>query len=421
MKNNQRIARKITTTLFAAQSLSSAAFIAGGTVSAIVGAQLSGVPALAGLPSAVQRLGAAFAALVVGAFMGRVGRRWGMTLGIACGAVGAGLAVRAIMMRSFPLFLGGLALFGIAHATMQLGRFAAAEVHPPESRGRAISHVVVGGTAGAILGPQLVGLSGQWASRAGMDELAGPFLAAMVIIAAAALAIFTWLRPDPRDLGREVARDYPETRVHQGATRSIYQILKTPGTFVAVAAMVLGQVVMVLIMGMTSLHMVNYDHTLGNISMVISAHTFGMFAFSIISGRLTDRWGRGPVILIGSGTLILASFFAPLSPGVYPLGMALFLVGLGWNFCYVGGSALLSDQLSPAERSRTQGVNDLFIGLATAAVSFGSGLLFASIGYTGIGIVGAVISLLLLGLIGWWMIQQRQITAIRTGAPGLEN
>jgi MFS family permease len=128
-----------------------------------------------------------------------------------------------------------------------------------------------------------------------------------------------------------------------------------------------------------------------------------MFAFSIVSGRLTDRWGRGPVILIGAGMLVLACVLAPLSPDVLPLSMTLLLLGLGWNFCYVGGSTLLSDQLAPAERARTQGANDLLIGLATAAASFGSGLVFAAMGYTVIGIAGAMASLVLLGSTLWWM------------------
>jgi len=105
---------------------------------------------------------------------------------------------------------------------------------------------------------------------------------------------------------------------------------------------------------------------LGDISIVISAHTFGMYAFSIVSGQLADRWGRGPVIIIGSVSLILACLGATISPDVLPLGAALFLLGLGWNFCYVGGSTLLADQLTPVERARTQGFNDLLVGLAGA-------------------------------------------------------
>ncbi len=292
------------------------------TVSVIVGAQLSDNPAWAGVPWAVQRLGTAFAALAVGATMDRVGRRWGLALGLAVGTLGAGLAAEAILAGTFLLFLGGSVLMGVAVAAMQLARFAAAEVHPPQSRGRAISSVVFGGTVGSVFGPLLVGPSGRWAQQAEMNELVGPYLVALVILALASLAVLVWLRPDPRDVGRRIAETTPETVVHSGPTRPASQILRTPAAFVALSAMAFSQVVMVMLMGMASLHMAVYQHTLTDISVVFSAHTFGMFAFSMLAGRLTDRWGRGPVILSGTAMLVLACTLAPLSPGVLPLSIA---------------------------------------------------------------------------------------------------
>jgi MFS family permease len=134
-----------------------------------------------------------------------------------------------------------------------------------------------------------------------------------------------------------------------------------------------------------------------------------MFAFSFVSGRLTDRWGRGWAILTGAGLLVLACILVPLSRSVLPLSAALFLLGLGWNFCYVGGSALLSDQLSAAERAKTKGANDLLIGLATAAASLGSGLIFAFTGYAAMAVVGAVISMVPLVVTAWWMASRRRL------------
>ena len=134
-----------------------------------------------------------------------------------------------------------------------------------------------------------------------------------------------------------------------------------------------------------------------------------MFAFSIVSGRLTDRWGRGAVIMTGAGFLVVACILAPLSTNMLPLAIALLLLGIGWNFCYVGGSTLLSDQLSPAERPKTQGTNDLLLGLVTATASFSSGLMYASIGYNAMGVIGASIALIPLGLTGWWLIRRRQV------------
>ena len=397
-----RISRRITTTLFATQSLARAAFIACGTVSALVIIQLSGDAAWAGVPAAVLQLSGAFAALAVGATTERLGRRRGLALGLGVGA-GMGVAAGAIVADALLLFLGGLVLMGVASAALLLGRFAAAEVHPPERRGRAISNVVIGGAIGSVVGPLIVGPAGRWAQRAGVNELAGPYLAALVILAAAALATFSWLRPDPRDVGRKMAEKHPEPTAHQGPARSIHQILRTPAASVAVLAMALSQAVMVMVMVVTVPYMTMHQHDLTGISIVIAAHTFGMFAFSSVSGRLTDRWGRGWVILTGAGLLVLACALAPLSSGVLPLCAVLFLLGLGWNLCFVGGSTLLSDLLSPTERAKTQGANDLLIGLATAVASLGSGLIFAFTSYTVMGIVGIAISLVPFGLAGWWM------------------
>jgi MFS family permease len=404
-----RLARKITITLFLAMSFGSAGFIVVATVNSIVGAQISGNPAWAGLPAAVFTLGMAFSSYLLGFAMDRFGRRLGMLIGLLVGLAGAVLSAGSIGLASFPLFLAGMAFMGTARAALQLGRFAAAEVHPPEQRGRAISNVVIGGTVGAVLGPWLAGPMGQWSLGAGYDEMVGPFVASFVLIVLAALVIFIMLRPDPLDLGKEVARQYPETRLDEHQIRPFSQIVRVPAAAVAIVAMVISTMVMVMLMGITALHMRDNDHALINISLVISAHTFGMYAFSIFSGQLADRWGRGPVLLVGAGGLVLASLFAPLSPDVVPLAAALFLLGLGWNFCYVGGSALLADQLNSLERSRTQGVNDLLVGIATAAGSFISGLIFAAWGYGLVGTIGLFLALIPLGMTFWWWSGQRRI------------
>ena len=402
------LARKITTTLFLSQSLGSAGFIAVSTVSAIVGADLSGSPVLAGLPAAIYLTGSALASLILGSLMDRVGRRGGITLGLLFGIAGAGLAAAAIVATSFGLFLLGMGTMGVAQAGLQLGRFAAAEVNPPAQRGRAISNVVIGGAVGAIFGPLLVGPTGRLAVQAGMDELAGPFGAALFLFAVAGLVTFTRLRPDPRDLGREIARYYPSSEMDEDQARPLTVIFRQPAPRLALIAMVLGQVVMVMLMVITSLHMKQHQHQLSDISLVISSHTFGMFGFSIISGWLADRWGRGQTILAGSVILVLACLAAPLSPAVVPLAVALFLLGLGWNFCYVGGSSLLADHLQPAERATAQGFNDLLIGLVSAGGSLGSGVLFSASSYSLIGILGAVLATTLALLTAWWLLAHRR-------------
>ncbi len=404
-----RLARKITLTLFIAMSLGSAGFIVAATVSTIVGAEISGNKAWAGLPAAFFTLGTAVSAFFLGFAMDRFGRRVGMVIGLMLGLFGTMLAGVAIGIVSFPIFLAGMAFSGAARAALQLGRFAAAEVHPPEQRGRAISNVVIGGTVGAVLGPWLAGPMGQWALGAGFPEMLGPYVASFVLIAFATLVVFILLRPDPRELGQEVSQLYPESHINEGQIRSFSQIIRIPAAAVAIVAMVISQAVMIMLMGITSLHMQENDHQLLGISFVISSHTFGMYAFSIFSGQLADRWGRGPVILVGGVGLVLACFTAPLSPNLVPLALSLFLLGLGWNFCYVGGSSLLADQLNPLERAKTQGTNDLLIGLASAIGSFISGLIFNALGYGAVGLVGSVLAFILIGMTFWWLMGQRRV------------
>lgn len=410
MTDYSKLARKITWVLFANQSLASAGFIASATLNSIIGAKLGGSASYAGLPAAVYLLGGAFAASAWGYLMDRIGRRNGIVLGLLIGVVGNALVLYAIFMSSFALFLAGMVMMGITNAAVVLGRFAAAEVNPPQHRGSAISNVVIGGTFGAVFGPLLVGPMGIFARSLGMDELAGAYIATLVLFAIASVVVFAGLRPDPRELGIQVAAQYPET-TPAGEPRPIFEIIRQPAALMAVTAMVLGQVVMVAIMVITSLHMRGHDHNLRDISAVISSHTLGMYAFSVVSGRLSDKWGRGRVILAGSFTLLLACITAPLSPNVFPLAVALFLLGLGWNFCFVGGSALLADQLSPAERARTQGTNDLLVGLASAVGSLGSGFVFAASNYTIISIVAGLLSLIPLGMSLLWMRRIKPVAA----------
>lgn len=393
MQDYSRIARKITFILFIAQSLASAGFIASATISSIIGAKLGGGSAWAGVPSAVYLLGGAFAASAWGYLMDIFGRRKGIALGLATGAVGTVIVIISIDNSIFFGFLVGMLLMGIANAAVVLGRFAAAEVNPPERRGAAISAVVLGGTFGSVFGPLIVGPSGSLVKTLGMDELAGAYLVCFGLFALASLIVFFTLTPDPRDVGREISKLYPELNP-TGEARSIWTILRQPKAFTALMAMVLGQVVMVAVMVITSLHMKDNHHMLTDISTVISAHTFGMYAFSIISGWLVDKWGRAQVILTGAIVLILACISAPFSPDVLPLAISLFLLGLGWNFCFVGGSTLLADQLSPAERARTQGTNDLLVGLASATASLSSGIIFATLGYALVAALGAALAVI---------------------------
>jgi len=334
-----------------------------------------------------------------------MGRRPSLALGLLFGAAGSALCIWGITAVSFLLFVGGMMLVGVANAAVTLSRFVAAEVNSPERRGRAVSTVVLGGTVGAIAGPLLVAPTGHIAMQAGTGDLAGAFGAAVLLLLMAGTVIAAALRPEPLTLARGGLNKAGPT----SERRPIFEILRLPGASAAVAAMVFSQVVMVGLMVITSLYMKDMKHGLGDISMVFSAHTIGMYAFSLVSGRLIDRWGRRPVILLGAFVLLLACVTAPLTADTIPISVSLLLLGLGWNLCFVGGSTLLADHLSPAERGRTQGFNDLLVGLAAALGSLGSGLVAARFGYAGVGMAGAVIALLPFLFVARWMRRRARV------------
>jgi len=382
-------ARKIKWTLFATQALGSAGFVVASTVTPIVGAELSGKPAFAGVPTAFYWAGGALATLLWGRLMDPIGRRRTLSLGLLVGVVGASVASYFVVRHLFVGFVLGLVLMGAANSALQLARFMAGEVHHLQERGRAISTVVLGGTVGAVLGPALVAPMSRLAEAVGEPPLSGPFVASAAFFLLASLVVTVLLRPDPRDLAVAI---HLSSEAPSDALRSVRDILSDRRVQVAGATMATGQLVMVMLMVITSLHMSHHHHALSSIASVMSSHVFGMFAFSVISGRLADRWGRAPLIRAGALVLVSACLAATLSAEVVPLAVSLFLLGLGWNFCYVGGSTLLSDSLSHRERARIQSLNDFVLTGFAGAGSALSGLVFSAVGYSVMGYLSALVS-----------------------------
>lgn len=394
------IVRRLMATLFLGQSLASAGYIAAATVSSIVGARLSGGATLAGVPTTVYLIGGAVAAYPASRLMQRWGRRPGLALGMASGVVGALTAGGSVLLHSFGLFLAGMVLMGASNGTTNLSRFAAAEMQPAERRASALSLIVWAGTLGAVFGPLLVGPLGRLAERLQADPLAGPWLGAAVLFAAGLLVILTLLRPDPAQLARAFDQTAPAASA-SGAARPLTEIFRAPSAGVALISLVASQAIMIMLMAITGLHMTDHRHPLGDVSIVIAAHTLGMFGLSAVSGRLADRFGRAPTISLGALSLIAASALAPVSQSTWLIGLALFLLGWGWNLCYVSGSALITEAITPAERGPVQGTVDLVVNLTSAAGSLGSGLAFATLGYAAMGIFSAAAALVPLTFAGW--------------------
>lgn len=394
-------ARRIRHSLFFAQSVFSAGYFSAVTVASIVGAALAANPAWAGVPAAALLAGMAASASAWGAAMDRFGRRPTMIGGVLLGAAGGAVAGGGVLADSLALYVVGMLALGSSRAAMDLGRYVAGEVHPPSYRARAISTVVMGATVGAVGGPLLVSPMGAAARWLGMEELAGPYGGTVLLVVVTSAILTLGLRPEPKELAREVAQAHPEADRGRRESGSVREALSAPAARVAALTLVVAQAVMVMVMVITSLHMQNQGHGLAAISIVISSHTFGMFAPSLVSGQLADRWGRTPVILLGAAVLSSASALSGRSPQLIPLGVTLFGLGLGWNLCYVGGSTLLADTLNSRERARVQGLTDTMVGLASAIGSLGSGVVFAAVGYSVMGLIGGLIGLLPLAAVLW--------------------
>lgn len=394
----RRQSRRITIALLISQSLGSAGTVAAATVAAIVGAELSGLTSLAGVTSAVNQVGIALGSLFWSRLSDRLGRRGALSSALLTGAGGALLSMVGVASGNFALVLIALFISGSGNAAVQLGRFVAAEVTPRARRASAIATVVLGGTVGSVVGPALVAPTGRLMESLGFSEIAGPYLATGAGFLLTALLLFVYLRPEPRLIGEAIGAE-ERGGLDEAPARNIRQMLADTRIRTAVFSVVTAHMVMVGLMQMTSLHMHEHAHSLANISMVFSSHTFGMFAFSILSGRLTDRWGRKPVAMLGAVILLIACLSAPLSPNVLPIAFALFLLGLGWNLCYVAGSALLSDSLSSTEKGKMQGFNDLLVGGAAASAAILGGLIMAASNYLTMGLIGAAATIPLLFIV----------------------
>ncbi|HEY5857190.1 MAG TPA: MFS transporter [Aldersonia sp.] len=392
-----RVQRRTLTVVVLSQVLGGAGLAAGVTVGALLAQQMLGGDSLAGIPSALFTLGSALTAFLVGRLSQRWGRRVGLGTGFAAGALGAVGVVAAAVGDSIALLFVSLFVYGAGTATNLQARYAGTDLALPAQRGTAISVAMVSTTVGAVAGPNLVEPLGHLATTLGIPALAGPFLLAAVAYGAASLALCTLLRPDPYLLARRLhfATAPPETDAE----------VPPPGVgaYVGATIMVLTQVAMVAIMTMTPVHMRAHHHGLGQVGLVIGIHIGAMYLPSLVTGVLVDKVGRTPIAIAAGVTLLLAGVTAALAPGdsLGLLIVALALLGLGWNFGLISGTALVVDATVPENRPRTQGTIDVLVALSGAGGSVVSGVVMAAAGYSALSLGGGVLALLLIPVLFW--------------------
>jgi MFS family permease len=380
--------------LVGAQLLSGAGLAAGIVAGALLAEEMIGSTSGAGLPSALFTLGAAGSAFLIGQVSQTRGRRVGLAGGYFVGAIGGAGIVAAAAIDSVPLLLAALLIYGAGTASSFQARYAGADLAAANARAKAVSIVLVATTAGAVAGPLLTQVTGDFAESVGVIALAGPFMLAAVAYLLAAVVLFAFLRPDPLLTARSL--DSGQASSSDGSIEEI----DTRGVRVAVSVMVLTQFVMVAVMTMTPIHMRDHDHSLTATGAVIAMHVAAMFLPSPVTGVLVDRYGRHRMIAASAITLVSAGVLAAIAPpeSMALLSLALILLGLGWNFGVVSGTALLTDCTPLRERARVQGKADLLVQLSGAAGGLGSGFVMASTGYATLALIGGALSLLMVPL-----------------------
>ena len=390
----ERLRSRALGTYFTAAALVSIAYIATFTVASIAAPEMTGSAGSSGWPSAIAVAGTALAASLLSSVMARRGRRAGIVLGFAVAVVGGGLAVVAVTAASLPLLLIASALVGFGNAAMNLSRYAAADLFPVERRAGALGFVVWGSTIGAVLGPNLVSPAGAVAPDLGLLPLAGGFVLALVFFVAglgvATLGPRAPIQPH-LDEPTRAAGERPSSQ-----RRLLGELVRRPQGRTALIALVTSQLVMTLVMTMTPYHLHAEGHGLETVGLVISAHTLGMFAFSPLSGRLTDRYGANAMILTGFSVLAVAGVLAALIPdsGV-GLAMPMFLLGVGWNLGFVAGSSLLASEAALGDRARLQGASDALVWATAAVASFSSGYVVATASFAFLAAIGAGVAVAL--------------------------
>lgn len=328
-------------------------FVVGG----LAGQMLAPSPCLATLPISCVVLGAALSAPWLSGFMQRRGRRAGFLLAAAGGLAGSGLAAWGLSAASFPLFLAGSLLTGGYMAAQGFFRFAATDVASDAFRPKAISWVMAGGLVPAVTGPQLVKLTD--------DLLAVPFLGTyLVAMAINLVGPMLFLALDLPARGPAAAR---------GGGPSWKALLSRPPVLAALVCALVSYALMNLVMTSTPLAVVGCGFTRANAADVVSAHVLAMFAPSFFTGHLIARFGARRVVV--AGLLILtAAGVVGLSGATLPgFFGALVLLGLGWNFGFVGATAMLAEAHAPSERARVQGMNDALVMGGVMVASLASG------------------------------------------------
>jgi len=336
------------------------------TTGGLVGYTLADDKSLATLPISSYVVGAAIATIPAAFLMRKVGRRPGFIVGSLMGALGSGLCAYAIYLQAFFLFCLGTSFIGVYQAFAGYYRYAAADVASEKFRSRAVSWVLVGGIAAAILGP--------WIVRTTTDLFplvlfAGAF---MTVCGLSLFSVLVLLFVDIPHVRADIAT--------RGA-RPLREILSQPKLLIAIFCCMTAFAVMNLVMTATPLAMTEHNHSIDSATFVIQWHIIGMFGPSFFTGYLIDKFGKETIIATGMVFLMLSGVISLMGTEYVNFWVALVFLGVGWNFGYIGGTTLVLDCYQPSERNKVQAATDFSVFALVALASFTSGAMLNSFGW----------------------------------------
>ncbi|MEM1386709.1 MAG: MFS transporter [Pseudomonadota bacterium] len=353
-----RRAKRNVMVLVAAQAILGAQMPMIFVLAGLAGQSLTANPCFATLPISIIVLFSMLTANPMAALMQRAGRRTGFVIGTFCGAMGGAIGAVGLFQQSFALFLLGSAFSGIYFSSQGFFRFAATDTASAAFKPKAISWVMAGGLVAAVIGPELV----KWTSNA----IAVPFLGtyiAIVVVNMVGIMLFALLDiPVP---------EAPPEGAPQGRTR--WQLLTTPRIAVAIICAMVSYALMNLMMTATPLAVVGCGFTEGHAAEVVRAHVLAMFAPSFFTGHLIARFGVERIVAIGLTLLGAAGVAGLAGVDLHNFFIALILLGLGWNFGFIGATAMLASAHTPEEQGRVQGMNDMLVFGCVTVASLASG------------------------------------------------
>ncbi len=352
--------------------------------SALVGFSLAPSASMATLPVGVTYLFMMLTMIPASLLMQKWGRRVGFTLGGTVGIVGGIVSAVAIYHQSFVLFMFGSGLFGIANGFGQFYRFAAAEIVPPENKSKAISWVLAGGLAAAFVGPNVASWTKELLPNATFSA------------SYACIALFS--------LGVVVVQQFlkvplPTLSETSGTVRPLLTILTRPIFVVAALSAMIAYGTMNLLMTATPLAMDHHGMPFSDTATVIQWHLVGMFAPSFFTGSLIARFGVLKVMFVGALTLLCCAILSLFGSEYAHFFAALLLLGVGWNFLFVGATTLLTEAYLPAEKGLVQGINDFLVFSATAFTALSSGYLHHVLGWEKLNTYTMPVVIVAIGLI----------------------